>query len=225
MTLDTQTLRLALGVLLFDDFTRGQQLRGAIVVRVAARPGVKPFLPFEKESGVYLFFAMPAGTYTIEVRSNRDGLLNDLPPFYFPANLNLTLPMPHPLWPAFPDKTLADESKPLDDPTQPAPYLAQRQAVTLRPTAAYPFPFGATLVRGMVLAGTVPLAGATVRQTGSATGYTTSDNGEFALSFPNINGSSETISLLATHPLHPDVSQNVAVQRGMSTATKLIMSA
>jgi hypothetical protein len=225
MTPDTQLLRLALGILLFDDFTGAQQLAGAIVVRMAARPAIKPFRPFEKESGIYLFFDLPAGVYTIEVRSNRDGQLNELPPFYFPADLNITLPMPHSLWPAFPDLALADDTKPLDDPAQPAAYRTQRQTATLRPTAAYPFPAGATLVRGTVFAGAIPLSGATVRRTGSATGYTTAENGEFVLSFPNINGSSQTISLLATHPLHPDVNENVAVQRGMSTATNLIMLA
>jgi hypothetical protein len=132
--------------------------------------------------------------------------------------------MPHPLWPAFPDITLADQDKLLDDPAQPAAYRAQRQAATLQPSTAYPFPIGATLVRGIVLADGVPLAGATVRHSGAEQMYQTGSDGEFVLFFENVSGVAERITLLATHSPHPRRTQKIEVHRGMTVATNIVMT-
>jgi hypothetical protein len=119
--------------------------------------------------------------------------------------------------------SLADSSKPLDDPAQPAAYRAQRSAVTLQPSTAYPFPVGATLVRGTVLVDAIPLAAAMVRRVGDDMAYTTGADGEFVLFFPRINGMAETITLRASHPLHVDVDRAIQVRRGLTVATTIMM--
>jgi len=215
-------------------------------VRLANKPLVRPFVPLAKApESTFLFFDLPAGPYTLEVRSNREGrsdqdqtrvdeeyYLNQ-PSYYSKADINIVLPMPTARWPAFPDATLADQSKPLDDPNQSVPYRNQRKAATLLPTTAYPFPAGATLVRGTVLSGGAPLNRARVRQVGGnplhPTGaedlvYETGPDGEFVLFFSKLNGTSKTVTLRASHALHLDVDQNVLVRRGLTVAQDIVMA-
>lgn len=219
-SLDIRELRLSLALMLFDRFTRINRLVGNGTVRFADKPLVKPFIPFQKApEAMFLFFEpLPPGAYTLEVRSDEDNS-----PYYLPADIPIVLPMPNPLWPAFPDLSLADLNKPLDDPTQPAAYRAQRVAVTLQPSTAYPFPVGTTLVRGRVIADAIPLAAALVQRVGDDMAYTTGDDGEFVLFFPQINGIAETITLRASHPLHVDVDHTIQVRRGMTVATTIMM--
>jgi hypothetical protein len=219
-SLDTRELRLSLALTLFDGFSRTSRLVGHTTVRFADKPLVRPFLPFQKApEAIFLFFEpLPPGAYTVEIRSEEDD-----PPYYLPADVSVVLPMPNPLWPAFPDVSLADQNKPLDDPTQPAAYRAQRAAVTLQPSTAYPFPVGATLVRGRVIADAMPLAAAMVRRGGDDMAYTTGEDGEFVLFFPGINGMAETVTLRASHPLHVDVDHTVQIRRGMTVATIISM--
>ena len=121
---------------------------------------------YQKESqAAFVFPNLAAGNYTVNIRSTPDE------PYYLPVDIPLTLPFERPpvtlwpdapVWPGYPDILLADPSKMLDDPEQPAAYLAQRELTTLLPTTAYPFPSGATLVRGVVSGAGVALAGALV---------------------------------------------------------------
>lgn len=217
---DRRELRLGFALMLFDRFSQANRLVGNTTVRFATKPSVRPFVPLQKvPEGMFLFFEpLPPGAYTIEVRSEIDNT-----PYYLPADIPIGLPMPNALWPVFPDLSLADLSKPLDDPAQPAAYRAQRSAVTLQPSTAYPFPAGATLVRGTVFADTVPLAAAVVRRVGDDMAYTTGADGEFVLFFPRINGMAETITLRASHPLHVDVDHAVQVRRGLTVATTIRM--
>lgn len=66
--------------------------------------------------------------------------------------------------------------------------------IVLKTNSRYPFPAGATLLRGMVTNG-VPVAGATVSVTGKTiTTVTDDDNGEFILYFKGIK--TETITVV-----------------------------
>jgi len=217
---DMRELRLGFALMLFDRFSRINRLVGNTTVRFANKPSVKPFLPFQKvPEAMFLFFEpLPPGAYTLEVRSEVDNI-----PYYLPADIPIVLPMPNSRWPAFPDLSLADASKPLDDPAQPAAYRTQRSAVTLQPSTAYPFPVGATLVRGTVLVDTVPLAAAMVRRVGDDMAYTTGADGEFVLFFPHVHGMVETITLRASHPLHVDRDRAIQVRRGLTVATTIRM--
>jgi hypothetical protein len=222
---DLFDLRLDFGLILFDQFTQANRLLGNTTVRLADHPTVTPYLPFPKTpQAVFLFFGLVPGDYRVEVRSNQTGPGVIDPPYYFPVDVSVTLPMPHPLWPIFPDVSIADQNKPLDDPGQTAAYREQRALVTLIPTTAYPFPEDATLVRGRVLAGDLPLAQARVGVAGGDLQYQTGDDGEFVIFFTRLNGVSETVTLRAEHALHLAVDQNVQVRRGMTVATKIVMS-
>ena len=213
-TLDTSELALDLGVLLFDRYTGRSRLLGDPSVILAGWP----LPPYQKSpDSTYLFFGVRSGNYTVQVRSSEDA------PYYLGVDIPLTLPMPNPLWPAFPDVTLADPSKPLDDPTQPAAYRAQRDLAGLRPSTAYPFPGDATLVRGTVSSGTVPLAGALVQNLGGNEQYLTGGDGGFVLALDRPVGLSGTITVRASHPIYPDVDQRVKVRRGMTASVNIDM--
>ena len=145
-TLDEQQSQLGLAVLLTDRFTRSNRLIGEMSVRIAGRSELPLRKPHE---AVFLFIGLSSGQYAVQIRSNEErgaGMHRAERPYYRDLNLQIAVPSPDPLWPAFPDLSLADKSKPLDDPSQPAAYLAQRKLATLQPTPAYPFPDGATLV-------------------------------------------------------------------------------
>ncbi len=151
----------SLVLLLWDGFTGANVLAGDVTVNIGqATPS------YQKESqAAFVFPNLAAGNYTVNIRSTPDE------PYYLPVDIPLTLPFERPpvtlwpdapVWPGYPDILLADPSKMLDDPEQPAAYLAQRELTTLLPTTAYPFPSGATLVRGVVSGAGVALAGALV---------------------------------------------------------------
>lgn len=212
---------------LYDGFTGLPQLQGQVSVNIATQ---NP--PIEKtDAATFLFLNIPAGTYSIAVQ------VASQTPFYLPVNFSIDLRMPDPLWQAYPDLSLADKTKPLDDPTQPAAYRAQRTLATLVPTPSYPFPPGATLLRGTVLAGTVPLAGATVERipspppTGGNTVATpaivsalSDANGEFVLFFDDVSGMGQAATIQATHPLRPSpVDVQVTLQRGATVSTQIVM--
>lgn len=145
---------------LYDGFTGQEHLEGQVVVSIA---GLKP--PFQKtDSATFVFLNIGAGTYSISVASS------DQTPYYLPVTITVTLPLSDPVWQAYPDLSLADPTKPINDPGQPAAYRAQLALATLKPTPQYPFPPSATLVRGTVLSGGVPVAGATVLRVGDPSG-------------------------------------------------------
>lgn len=212
---ETRALQLSLAVVLFDAFTGRSELRGEVEVRLAGGEQT----PFERPSdATFLFFELAPGAYTVTVRSAGAS------PFYRSVDLSLNLPMPNPLWPAFPDVTLADPNKMLADPTQTPAYRAQRAAATLWPDVAYPFPAGATLVRGRVMASGSPLADATVTRLGGAEQFMTGSEGELVLFFPRIQGTGETVTLRASHALHPDLDLVIELERGRTVATTFVMA-
>ncbi len=209
-------LKLALALQLSDRFTRQPQLVGETTVQVAGHRAT----PFQKLPGAtFLFFELAPGAYTIEVRSSKDT------PYYRAVNIPVLVPSPDPLWPAYPDISVADKTKPLDDPTQSAAYRAQRALAALQPTAKYPFPEGASLVRGTVYAGQVPLAGARVRRVGDDLEYVTATEGEFVLFFDRVKGTGQkNVTLRASHPFRPDVDVMVDLRRGMTVAKSIVMA-
>jgi hypothetical protein len=237
--LDISELQLSIALLLYDGFTGAHQLIGDISVSLVNETLSSPPVggrmmqqgTFRKTpEATFLFFGLSPGAYSLQVRSN-DALPDQTPPYYLstdvPVNvtdLPVVLAAQKPIWPAFPDINLADSTKPLTDPTQPEAYRAQRRAATLQPSTAYPFPAGSTLVRGTVLANGAPLAGAKVQRVGDDLQYLTGDDGGFVLFFTQISGVGETITLQATHALHPPVQQNTDVHRAMTVATNIVMA-
>jgi hypothetical protein len=239
---DVKEIQLSLALLLYDGFTGAQELIGNISVSLSSEivtsPLSSPVLfqqtwqtPYRKTpQATYLFFGLLTGEYIAQVRSNVD-LPNQMPPYYLPADVSVsvadlpvTVPVANPIWPAFPDINLADSSKPLSDPTQNPAYRAQRLAATLQPSTAYPFPIGSTLVRGTVFANGNPLAEATVQTATEGQQYLTGNDGEFVLFFTQISGLGETITLQATHALHPAVQQSTDVHRGMTVTINIVMA-
>jgi hypothetical protein len=208
---------------LYDGFTGLPELQGLVSVNIANQAP-----PIEKtDTATFVFLNIRPGAYSIVVQPAPQT------PFYSPVNFPINLPMPDPLWQAYPDQSLADRSKPLDDPTQPPAYRAQRQLATLVPTPSYPFPSGATLVRGTVSTTTGPLVGATVEQVpGSGTtnnsavnpSTLTDENGEFALFFNNVSGMGQAVTIQATYPLRPQpVQLQVTLQRGATVSIQIVM--
>jgi hypothetical protein len=228
---DIRELQLSLALLLYDGFTGSQYLVGNIIVSLANKPGFRPLSPFQKTpQATFLFFGLSPATYTVQIRSTNESS-NQTPQYYLPTDVSvivaeppIAVPVQKPIWPAFPDINLADGNKPLDDPRQPAAYRAQRRAAKLQPTVSYPFPAGSTLVRGHVFADGKALAGATVQRVGDDLQYTTGEDGQFVLFFTQIKGLGETITLHATHALHPTVEQAVTVSRGMTVPNNFIMT-
>src|SRR5258708_3820267 len=114
--LETITSSIRFVLELRDAFTRTPVLPGAVEVQIS-----NEWKPFTKPAqGLWIFPALPDGVFNIEVRPAPDV------PYYLPVDIPITLPPSNPLWPAFPDRTLANLNLNLDDPAQPAAYRAQR---------------------------------------------------------------------------------------------------
>jgi hypothetical protein len=212
-TPDTTDLVLDLAVLLTDGYTGEPRLLGTPSVGIAGLPA-----PYAKPGeSTYLFFGIRPGPYTVQVRPADDS------PYYLPADIAVTLPMPNPRWPAFPDISLADLTLPLNDPGQPAAYRAQRALAALVPSVAYPFPSGATTVRGTATSGGLPLPGVLVRNLAGVEQYLTGPDGQFVLALAAAAGLGGTVALLASHPLHPDVNVSTPYTRGAATSVDIDM--
>src|SRR5215469_6431103 len=147
------TLQFALQ--LRDGYADSDQLLGAVTAASGSVTGEQ-----KDSSGTFLFYDLQGGAQNINVSSDPET------PYYLPTQVGVNVPMPSALWPAFPDITIATPTLPLGDPGQTAAYKTQRLAATLFPTTAYPFPLGATLIRGTVLHNNLPLSATTVQQTG-----------------------------------------------------------
>jgi hypothetical protein len=209
----TTTCRLAL--LLEDAFRREPRLVGPVAVRIDGQPPAWP----KPQDATFLFFELPDGAYTIHVASD------PLYPYYQPVDIPVTLPVADPRWPAFPDLSIADRTLRLDDPAQPAAYRAQRDRAALRPTTRYPFPVGATLVRGTVTAGGAALAAAMVAVDGGPElPYLTDADGSFVIFFEPPGAVEAPLTVRAQHAAKPDVTVAVAVRRGETTVVNIAMA-
>jgi hypothetical protein len=236
---DFRELKVVFALMLSDRFTETNQLAGRITVKVANQPFTKPFVPLQVQGQTTFFFIdLPLAAHTLEVRSNSAGRIDDPnhpqvdeppyylnePPYYFNVDIPIAFPLAHDRWPGFPDLLQAIQTLPLDDPGQPLAFRQQRAAAMLQPTTAYPFPVGATLVRGTVLAGNLPVENARVRRVGDDLEYLTGPDGEFVLFFKQVNGASESITLRATHAPQPDKDQVVEIRRGMTVTQDIVMA-
>ncbi len=239
LDLDIRDLRIVFALMLSDRFTETNELAGRTTVRIANQPVVKPFLPVQQQGqATFFFFDLPPAPYTLQIRSNQAGRIDDPnhpqadeppyylnePAYYFNVDVPIAFPLAHDLWPAFPDLLSAAQDKPLDDPTQPLPFRQQRTKVALQPTTAYPFPIGATLVRGTVLVNGLPVANARVGRVGDDLEYRTGPDGQFVLFFNKVNGAGEDITLRAKHAPQPDKDQPVTIRRGMTVAQNIVMA-
>ena len=205
------TLQFAL--LLRDGFANSDQLVGDVTVVSGTTEGQQKDL-----SGSFLFYNLKPGLQSFAVSS---GLYT---PYYLPTQIPVTVPLPSALWPAFPDITQANPALPLGDPGQTAAYLAQRKLATLLPTNAYPFPAGTTLIRGTVLHAGLPLAAATVQQTGGTDpAYFTAADGQFVLFLLNPPGLPLAVTVTATHASLAAVSTPVTVIRGLTVSATINM--
>lgn len=204
---------LQFALLLRDGFADSDQLLGGVSVKSGAIAGQQ-----QGSSGAFLFYSLKPGPQNLMVSS---GLYT---PYYLPVTIPVTVPMPAPLWPAYPDVTTANPNLPLGDPGQTAVYKVQRQAATLLPTNAYPFPEGATLIRGTVTHGGRNLARATVQQSpGTDPSYLTAADGQFVLFVSNPPGMPTPVTVTAKCPGLPDGSVTVTVLRGLTVSATITM--
>lgn len=200
-------------LILRDGFADSDQMLGDLTVKSGTIEGQQ-----KDSSGSFLFYNLKPGAELFTVSS---GIYT---PYYLPATIPVTVPMPSALWPAFPDMTVADPSLLLGDPGQTAAYIAQRKLATLLPTTGYPFPPGTTLIRGTVLHGGLPLAAATVQQTGGTDpGYTTASDGQFVLYLSNPPGLPQSVTVTATHAGLATGSAVVTVMRGLTVSATINM--
>ncbi|HTS36405.1 MAG TPA: hypothetical protein VMH04_12075 [Candidatus Solibacter sp.] len=206
-------VKLQFAVQLRDGYTDSDQLLGKVTVASG------PALGEQKDSsGTFLFYDLKAGAQVLTVTSAPET------PYYLPAQVAVTVPMPAPLWPAFPDITAADPTLPLSDAGQKPAYKAQRQAATLLPTTAYPFSSGATLIRGTVLHNQQPVAAAKVRQAGGTDpSYTTGADGAFVLYLSNPPALPLPVTVSAQHAALGSANGNVTVLRGLTVSLTIQM--
>ncbi len=211
---DVRELTPSLVLLLTDGFTNANRLFGDVTVKIGQADA-----SFRKDpESTFVFLGLNPGQYTISVGSEPDT------PYYQPVDIPIALPFKTLVWPAYPDRGLANLNLMLDDATQPSAYRTQRRLAALKPSTAYPFPAGATLVRGVVKAGKVPLSGATVVRSGETFGYQTGTQGEYVLFFDRVKAPSESVTLIASHPTRPDVTATVDVVPARTVSLDIVMA-
>jgi hypothetical protein len=204
---------LQFALLLLDGVANSDQLLGNVRVASGNLVGQQ-----KGSSGAFLFYSLKPGLQAIKVSSDR------YTPYYLPATIAVTVPMPSPQWPAFPDLTLANPDLPLGDPGQTVAYKTQRKTATLLPTTAYPFPEQATLIRGVVEQGGNPLEGAVVTQVGGIDpAYTTGKDGGFVLFVSNPPGLATQVTINAKSAGLADGNVNVTVLRGLTVSLTINM--
>jgi hypothetical protein len=217
---EKQNLNVQFAVLLRDSFADAEELLGELDVKVGTLRARR-----KESSGLFWFQNVTAGNHVLSVSSTED------PPYYLAKTFNVTIPPPAPSapsprnpWPAFPDIQLADPNLLLGDSGQTAAYKQQRTAATLFPTTAYPFPDGATLIRGTVTHAGSPFPGATVKLVGSGDpAYLTGADGQFVLYWQDAPGIPKSVTLNLTALGLPEKNQNVTVMRGLTASIAIDM--
>ncbi|MGB8843089.1 MAG: hypothetical protein WCC64_18695 [Aliidongia sp.] len=211
--LEASVTDLSFALLLRDRLTFADALAGNVGVTEGSRIGQR-----KGTTGTFLFFDLNKGPISLSVRCAPDT------PYYLPADIPVTVPMPSALWPAFPDITLADPSLALWDPKQPAAYRTQFLQACLAPSIDYPFDPGATLVRGTVTdsASKKTLAGVTVSDSsGNTLPYVTDTDGQFVLVFQQPAALPTSVTIRAQRQGHPDVDTQVTVRRAATVTLQI----
>lgn len=204
---------LQFALLLRDGFADSDELLGDVSVTCGPIAGQQ-----KGSSGAFLFYALQPGPQNFAVTSG------PYTPYYLPAIVPVTVPMPNALWPAFPDVTVADPNLLLGDPGQTTAYKTQRQTATLLPAISYPFLAGTTLIRGTVMHGGQPLEGATAQQAGSSDPpYKTGADGQFVLFLSSPPGLPTQVTVTATYPGLADGKAQVSVIRGLTVSVQIMM--
>jgi IPT/TIG domain len=204
-TPDVREFRPTLVLELRDAFSDSNVLQQDVTVSIGKNSPL-----FQKENeATFVFTNLAHGKYSANVTS-----ASDEQPYYLPMDIPLTLPQAGPAnspwpqpWPGYPNVTLADPTLMLDDPGQSAAYLAQRELTALRPTTAYPFPAGTTLVRGQITANGGAMKGAFV------TLALIAQTGQFPVTVVNPDGSTSAATNLnvVTTPVADALSPNAVV--------------
>jgi hypothetical protein len=121
----------------------------------------EPYKAVKNPSGFYLFLKLPTKIYTVQIRSS----------YYFDQDQSVTF-------------APVDSKKPMNET------LTQIvKVIGLEPTPAYPFPNGATLLRGIVTnqdEKPVPVPNANVALVEKAIETSTTEKGEYVFYFPNL---------------------------------------
>ncbi len=196
-TPDEHQVTLSVALLLSDQLTKRRELVGSVSVTLEGKPSIAPYRPYKKDQdGTFCFVGLPNGGYVVQVRSE------NLHPVYQPVDITLSVPQDDvrvdPKWPAYPNLALANQTLPLDDPGQPVLYRNQRNLSMLRPSIYYPFPEGATLIRGTVLAYGDPVDNATVSHTEGDSVYVTTEDGQYVLFMRRIVGLKASVEVRTT---------------------------
>jgi hypothetical protein len=209
--LESDQTKLIFALRLRDGVTFEDSLAGDVSVAAGPRSGLQ-----KSGTGTFVFFDLPNGATTFNVRSTADA------PYYCPADISVTLPSGSALWPAYPDNGLADPSLPLSSPSQPAAFRTQFLACALAPDIAYPFDPSATLLRGVVMQGATPVAGAKVFDVaGNALPFVTGEGGEFVLLFAIVPSASFAATVRTQRQGQPNVDTAVTIQRATTSSVQI----
>jgi hypothetical protein len=205
--------KLQFALILRDGFADSENLLGNVEVTAGGIKGER-----KESSGIFLFYSLKQGANVLQIRSSEDT------PYYLARSVDVAIPLPSAVWPAFPDITVADPNLPLGDPGQKPVYKSQRAEATLLPTPSYPFPEGTTLIRGVVRYAGQLLADATVQQAGSsAPAYKTGKDGQFVIFIENAPSIPRSMVLNAKHAGFPDANPSVTVMRGLTVSVTIDM--
>jgi hypothetical protein len=204
---DLHSRDLSLAVRLIDDFTRRPP---DVRLRVLLNPAVGT-IPIPRSvrgaSGVYCFEDLPNANYKLTIET--EGATS---PIYLQSPMDITIPLP-----ALPDPTI--------------PLLE----IVLSPSSAYPFPAGATLVRGVVRSTAMPngLPDAVVSTTydqvhpadefltAPANITTRSDaDGQFALFFRRLPATTQQVTITAAQGPN-QVQANIIITEGTTQMLSL----
>lgn len=210
--LETSETQLQFALLLRDRLTLADALMGDVSVVASGLSGSR-----KARSGTFVFSSLPKGAVDLVVSSS------PTTPYYLPTDIKVTIPPASPLWPAFPDITLADKTLPLWDPGQPQAYRTQFLQACLSPSVAYPFDAGMTMVRGTVLHANVPVSNVTVSDSGSTAlvPYVTGADGQFVLLFSNPPALPTAVTIRAQRPGNPDVDTPVTLLRAATVTLQI----
>jgi hypothetical protein len=123
---------------------------------------------FSNLSGYYYFTGLEAGNYIVNIK----------PELYFPEQIPVDMS-------AFPD------------PKNPIVEVNGKPEVVLKPKPGYPFPAGATLIRGLIVSGSgKPVGGLRVHVKGKDLENLTDSRGEFVLYFKNVVNTEQVILII-----------------------------
>lgn len=236
-TIDSRLLQVSFAAMLRDGFTGAGEFAGSLTAQLEQRTtGPAPEFrtvrsPATRSGATFVFTGLRPGDYRVTISSNTDPR-DHLPPYYNEIQLEFTVP----------DLDPDEFERQLSDP-EFRKTLHNEVPADLVPTVDYPFPPGATLIRGRVAKddgspGGLPLADVlmTGRSTAPDPGGSAPENvrgrtnaqGQYVLAFRRVSGRvsidadhtelnpGQTATVTAHHPAHP-LPVETTIRRGMTT--------